>query len=65
MPMKVESSPCIKVCEMDSTSKICVGCGRTAYEIKNWIDYSPNHQKFRKELAKERLKEHYETLFSE
>ncbi len=30
------ASPCIKVCEMDSASGLCRGCGRTLEEIARW-----------------------------
>jgi hypothetical protein len=29
-------SPCIKVCEMDAASGLCIGCGRTLDEIARW-----------------------------
>ena len=30
------ASPCINVCVIDQTSKICIGCGRTLTEIAAW-----------------------------
>ena len=30
------SSPCIKICVLDSQSGWCVGCGRTLDEIAGW-----------------------------
>jgi predicted Fe-S protein YdhL (DUF1289 family) len=30
------SSPCIKVCVIDSAAGICAGCGRTLDEIARW-----------------------------
>tara|TARA_B100000902_G_C27008613_1_gene763589 strand:- start:99 stop:332 length:234 start_codon:yes stop_codon:yes gene_type:complete len=33
-------SPCIKLCILHSKEKICLGCYRTADEIKNWSKYS-------------------------
>jgi predicted Fe-S protein YdhL (DUF1289 family) len=30
------SSPCIKVCVIDSGSGLCTGCGRTLDEIARW-----------------------------
>ena len=30
------SSPCIKVCVIDGTADICLGCGRTLPEIARW-----------------------------
>ena len=29
-------SPCVKLCVLHTTAKICVGCFRTAEEIENW-----------------------------
>jgi predicted Fe-S protein YdhL (DUF1289 family) len=29
-------TPCIKVCEIDTTSGLCAGCGRTLDEIGRW-----------------------------
>ena len=29
-------SPCIAICELDSASQVCVGCGRTTDEIALW-----------------------------
>ena len=33
-------SPCVKLCVLHSKERICVGCYRTAEEIKNWTKYS-------------------------
>ena len=30
------STPCIKICEMDSATGLCRGCGRTLDEIARW-----------------------------
>jgi hypothetical protein len=30
------STPCIKVCVIDSASSLCSGCGRTLDEIARW-----------------------------
>ncbi|HKA47061.1 MAG TPA: DUF1289 domain-containing protein [Methyloceanibacter sp.] len=29
-------TPCIDVCQMDATSGLCLGCGRTLDEIARW-----------------------------
>ena len=34
--MSIAKSPCIKVCEMDHLSGLCVGCFRTLEEIGRW-----------------------------
>lgn len=33
-------SPCIKLCVLHSTAKICIGCYRSADEIQKWSRYS-------------------------
>lgn len=30
-------SPCIKVCAVDGSSGLCLGCGRTLEEIASWV----------------------------
>ncbi|GEN27182.1 hypothetical protein HVA01_08280 [Halovibrio variabilis] len=29
-------SPCIKICQMEMSSSVCQGCGRTLDEIAGW-----------------------------
>ncbi|WP_299438282.1 DUF1289 domain-containing protein [uncultured Rhodospira sp.] len=29
-------SPCISVCRLDEAGAVCVGCGRTLAEIRDW-----------------------------
>ena len=38
MKKKIKS-PCVSICRLNS-EKICIGCGRTKKEIKNWSNYS-------------------------
>ncbi len=33
-------SPCIDVCDVDSTGQFCIGCGRSMDEIARWITIS-------------------------
>jgi len=33
-------SPCIKICQIDRASRLCVGCGRTIDEIAAWSSMS-------------------------
>ena len=28
-------SPCVKICNLKNS--ICIGCGRTQYEIREWV----------------------------
>lgn len=34
-------SPCVKLCSIHPTEKICVGCYRTLEEIGNWSRMMP------------------------
>jgi len=34
------SSPCIDVCDVDSTGQYCIGCGRSMDEIARWLTTS-------------------------
>lgn len=39
MSKEVEiESPCVGVCTLDETTGFCLGCNRSADEIKNWWD---------------------------
>ncbi|WP_082824072.1 HutD family protein [Crenobacter luteus] len=33
-------SPCVKLCRLDDSGRVCVGCRRTLDEIANWSTYS-------------------------
>jgi predicted Fe-S protein YdhL (DUF1289 family) len=33
-------TPCVDICEIDRTSGLCRGCGRTIDEIANWASMS-------------------------
>jgi len=37
-PVKLISSPCTKVCTL--VNSICIGCGRTQDEIREWFSAS-------------------------
>ena len=41
----MSDSPCIDICQMDSESGLCVGCGRTIEEIENWSNYTNEKKK--------------------
>ena len=32
----MDISPCKKICRIDQFSEICIGCGRTLKEIREW-----------------------------
>lgn len=36
VPVKRVVSPCINICEIDTTSGLCRGCARTTDEIAGW-----------------------------
>jgi uncharacterized protein len=38
-------TPCIDVCEMDASSGLCIGSGRTLDEIAGWADMSPEERR--------------------
>jgi uncharacterized protein len=37
-------TPCISVCKMDETTNVCIGCNRTAEEVRDWYQYSPDQR---------------------
>ena len=39
MKKKIKS-PCIDVCKLKND--VCVGCGRTSYQIRNWSKFRAN-----------------------
>ena len=39
MHKKTIISPCVSVCRLD-TEEVCIGCGRTRKEIREWTFYS-------------------------
>jgi predicted Fe-S protein YdhL (DUF1289 family) len=34
-------SPCNKVCVVDPSSALCIGCGRSLAEIAGWVGFNP------------------------
>ncbi len=36
LPKSTVQSPCLKLCTLDATGKVCLGCGRTTAEIAGW-----------------------------
>jgi predicted Fe-S protein YdhL (DUF1289 family) len=38
-------TPCIDVCEMDDSTGLCLGCGRTIDEIARWAGMSPEERR--------------------
>jgi len=48
-------SPCTNVCQI--ADGICIGCGRTVWEIAEWTGYSPYRRGVVNRKARERLAE--------
>jgi uncharacterized protein len=38
-------SPCVKICVQHPQAGICIGCCRTAEEVRNWSGYSPQQRR--------------------
>jgi predicted Fe-S protein YdhL (DUF1289 family) len=43
--MAAISTPCTKVCTIDATSGLCVGCGRTSDEIGRWLSLNEDERR--------------------
>lgn len=37
-------SPCVGICEMNSSSDFCKGCGRSIDHITNWLKYTDDEK---------------------
>ncbi len=48
-------SPCKLICEMDLTSALCKGCGRTREEIAMWTRYTDVQRQYIMTELAERL----------
>lgn len=38
--MTAISSPCVKLCQLDPVTRLCLGCGRSLDEIGRWSSLS-------------------------
>jgi uncharacterized protein len=38
-------APCVKVCQMDPLTQLCLGCRRTQEERDWWVAYTPDQQR--------------------
>jgi len=38
------NSPCKKICKIDHSNGLCIGCNRNINEIKNWIKFDDNQK---------------------
>jgi uncharacterized protein len=57
----VASSPCVKICQIDSITGLCIGCGRTIDEIGGWMRMSDD----RRRLVMEELPQRMESAWKE
>ena len=46
-------SPCVKICKLENG--VCIGCGRTQDEIREWVIMTDNQR----EVIMERLKTNF------
>ncbi|MEO1028929.1 MAG: DUF1289 domain-containing protein [Pseudomonadota bacterium] len=58
MPQQPITSPCIKVCAVDTKTGFCLGCGRTLSEIGGWVKLGETGR----DAVMEELPERMETL---
>jgi len=42
--MTAIATPCVQVCQLDSETLLCRGCGRTPAEIGRWLSYTPEQR---------------------
>jgi uncharacterized protein len=53
--MEPVMSPCINICRLDE-QQVCIGCGRTAVEIAEWLGASERRRAAIRHAASLRLK---------
>ena len=44
-PRQPISSPCVLICVIDQSRKLCSGCGRTIEEIAGWLSLSESSRR--------------------
>lgn len=44
-PAADPGSPCIKICQLDHASGLCIGCKRTMTEIVQWSYYDTEQRR--------------------
>ncbi len=57
------TTPCIRVCKLND-DKVCIGCGRTWEQIRDWIGYTDTKRKEVQESLKDfvpRIKSRFST----
>lgn len=48
-------TPCTKICKLDPSLQICIGCGRDLAEIARWSQLSVSERTHLMGVARERL----------
>jgi len=48
-------TPCVGICRYDEYLGMCVGCGRTRFEITAWADMTDKQREIGMEVAAHRL----------
>jgi hypothetical protein len=43
-PAAIET-PCLRICQLDAGSGLCLGCGRTMAEIAGWSGFAPEQRR--------------------
>jgi uncharacterized protein len=56
MSFTTASTPCVRICQIDQVTGLCVGCGRTLDEIGGWVRMSEEKRRALMEELPERLK---------
>ena len=54
-------SPCVGVCQINASTKYCLGCWRTLIEVAHWSRYSNDEKESLMEELTERQKLHGST----
>ena len=55
-------SPCIHVCTLDE-NKVCMGCYRSAEEVRNWFRYTDEEKRASLKNAEERRRKQEENHY--
>ncbi|MGN6621504.1 MAG: DUF1289 domain-containing protein [Sphingomonas sp.] len=45
VPPRVIETPCVNVCRIDTATRLCKGCARTADEIARWTSLSDSERR--------------------
>ncbi len=42
--MKLADSPCVGICSTSLGDEVCIGCGRSFAEVRDWNQYSDDEK---------------------